>query len=392
MTISPAVKAINFEFSFNLPTLIEFGYGKMEKFGQQLISIGVKRIFMVTDKGVESAGLLAALTDSLQAAAIQFDIYTDVESDPSLETIDRGVEVFQQKPYDCIVAVGGGSPIDTAKGIRVVAANGGNIGHYAGVNQIPVAPTIPLLAIPTTSGTGSEVTNFGVYSDWQNNVKVTVTSQYMAPTIAWVDPALTMSLPAKMTAASGIDALAHGIETFFSLGSSPASDALAIEAIHTVNRYLSRAVHNGSDMEARIGMSHGSLLAGMAFNNGFLGLAHAIGSALSGHCHVPHGVAIGLLLPKVVEFNATVRPDKAAKIAGLMGMKGEHSEELALQASPAVARLVEDIGLPTRLREVDVTEKKLFEIAKDSFKSGMMKFNPRQPSESEVLQLLKEIF
>jgi alcohol dehydrogenase len=139
-------------------------------------------------------------------------------------------------------------------------------------------------------------------------------------------------------------------------------------------------------------MSHGSLFAGMAFNNGFLGLAHAIGSALSGHFHVPHGVAIGLLLPKVVEFNATACPDKAAKIADLMGMKGKHSEELVAQAGPAVAQLVEDIGLPTRLREVGVTEEKLSDIAKDSFKSGMMKFNPRQPSESEVLQLLKEIF
>ena len=210
------VQALDFEFSFNLPTLIEFGYGKAAELGQRLKQLEVKQVFLVTDKGVESAGLLAPLADSLKNSGIFFDNYTGVEPDPSLETIRLGVEAFRQKPYDCIVAVGGGSPIDTAKGIRVVAANGGNIDHYAGVNRIPVAPTIPLLAIPTTSGTGSEVTMFGVYSDWQNNVKVTVTSRHMAPTIALVDPALTMSLPAKMTAASGIDALAHGIETFFS--------------------------------------------------------------------------------------------------------------------------------------------------------------------------------
>lgn len=392
MKVGQTVKETDLEFSFNLPTLIEFGYGKAAQLGQRLKQQGVKQVFLVTDKGVESAGLLAALTDSLETSGIRFDIYTGVEPDPSLETIDRGVEVFQQKTFDCIVAVGGGSPIDTAKGIRVVAANGGNIDHYAGVNRIPVASTIPLIAIPTTSGTGSEVTMFGVYSDWQNNVKVTVTSRHMAPTIALVDPALTMSLPAKMTAASGIDALAHGIETFFSLGSSPGSDALAMEAIQTVNRHLRRAVQHGADVEARIGMSHGSLLAGMAFNNGFLGLAHAIGSALSGHCHVPHGVAIGLLLPKVVEFNAAVRPDKAARIAEFLGVKGEHLEELSAQAELAVAGIVEDIGLPTRLSEVGVTEEKLADIAKDSFKSGMMKFNPRQPSEEEVLKLLETIF
>ncbi|SFJ81721.1 iron-containing alcohol dehydrogenase family protein [Thermoflavimicrobium dichotomicum] len=386
------VQAIDFEFSFHLPTLIEFGYGKASRLGERLLQLGVNRVFLVTDKGVESAGLLNELTGSLQSQGIQFDIYTDVEPDPSLETIDRGAEVFKTKPYDCIVAVGGGSPIDAAKGIRVVASNGGSIGDYAGVNRIPVAPAIPLIAVPTTSGTGSEVTMFGVYSDWHNNVKVTVTSQHMAPTIALVDPKLTMSLPAKMTAASGIDALAHGIETFFSVRSRPASDALAMEAIATVHANLRRAVHDGSDIEARIGMSHGSLLAGMAFNNGFLGLTHAIGSALSGHCHVPHGIAIGLLLPQVVAFNTPARPDKAAKIAELLGIEANQIENRAEEVAASIAQLVKDIGLPTRLREVDVPEEKLPDIAKDSFKSGMMKFNPRQPAQQEVLELLRRAF
>jgi alcohol dehydrogenase len=214
----------------------------------------------------------------------------------------------------------------------------------------------------------------------------------MAPTIALVDPELTMKLPAKMTAASGIDALAHGMETFFSLKSGPGSDALAVEAIAIVHANLRRAVQDGTDKEARIGMSQGSLLAGMAFNNGFLGLAHAIGSALSGHCHVPHGVAIGLLLPHVVEFNTRACPEKAAKIAELMDVKVNDPEQLADEAAPAVARIVRDIGLPTRLQEVGVTEDKLPDIAKDSFKSGMMKFNPRTPTELDVLELLKQMF
>ncbi|MGF9710602.1 iron-containing alcohol dehydrogenase [Paenibacillus naphthalenovorans] len=387
-----AVEPKEFEFSFHLPTLIEFGYGKAARLGERLLQLDVRKVFIVSDKGVASAGLLTAMTESLRSSGITFDLYTDVEPDPGLETIDRGAATFRTQPYDGIVAVGGGSSIDAAKGIRAVAANGGSIGDYAGVNRIPAANPVPLIAIPTTSGTGSEVTIFGVYSDWHNQVKVTVTSQHMAPTIALVDPELTMNLPARMTAASGIDALAHGIETFFSVRSRPASDALAMRAIAAVSANLRRAVHDGSDIEARIGMSHGSLLAGMAFNNGFLGLAHAIGSALSGHCHVPHGVAIGLLLPSVVEFNASVRPEKAATIAQLMVAIANGAGTKAEGAASAVAQMVRDIGLPTRLRDVGVPEEKLTDIARDSFKSGMMKFNPRTPTEHEVLELLEGIF
>ncbi|MFY4774813.1 iron-containing alcohol dehydrogenase family protein [Metabacillus sp. RGM 3146] len=388
MSTSSAVKSADFEFSFHLPTLIEFGFGKASSLGERLEQLGVKTVFLVSDKGVEAAGLLNRLTDSLRVSNIQSELYLDVEPDPSLETINRGSERFKALSYDCIVAVGGGSPMDTAKGIRVIASNGGSIGDYAGVNKITQAPEIPLITIPTTSGTGSEVTIFGVYSDWTNNVKVTVTSPYMAPTIALVDPELTMKLPEKLTAATGIDALAHGIEAYFSLKSRPASDALALEAMAAVSYHLQRAVQNGQDKEARIGMSHGSLLAGMAFNNSFLGLTHAIGSALSGHCHVPHGIAIGLLLPHVVEFNAKVLPDKAAKIAELL----DAELPIAEKAASAVAAMVKNIGLPTRLRDVNVPESKLPEIANDSFKSGMMKFNPRLPSEEEVLNLLKRLY
>ncbi|UOF92635.1 iron-containing alcohol dehydrogenase [Fodinisporobacter ferrooxydans] len=380
------------EFSFQLPTSIEFGFGKASRLGERIRQFGAANVFFVTDQGVEAVGLLNGIKESLQTAGIAFDTYTDVEPDPSIETINRAAQALQSKSYDCIVAVGGGSPIDVAKGIRVVSANGGSIGQYAGVNRVQKASSVPLIAIPTTSGTGSEVTIFGVYSDWENNVKITVTSPYMAATIAIVDPQLTMSLPAKMTAASGIDALAHGIETFFSTIATPASDALALQAIAIVNGNLRNVVENGSDVQARIGMSQGSLLAGMAFNNGFLGLTHAIGSALSGHCHVPHGVAIGLLLPHVIEFNRTVRPEKAAKIARIMGIKGNDDESLALQAADAAAQLVQEIGLPTKLRDVGVTEDKLSDVAKDSFKSGMMQFNPRQPSEMEVLELLQRIY
>ncbi|WP_424765569.1 iron-containing alcohol dehydrogenase family protein [Paenibacillus sp. sgz302251] len=382
----------DFEFSFHLPTRIEFGYGKAAGLGKRLRQLRAGSVFLVSDKGVESAGLLTGLTESLQASGIHYDVHTDVEPDPSLDTVNRGAEAFRAKRYDCIVAVGGGSSIDTAKGIRILAANGGSISEYAGIERVPAASTVPLVAVPTTAGTGSEVTMFGVYSDWANNVKVTVTSPHMAPSIALVDAELTMRLPAAMTAASGIDALAHGIEALFSVRARPSSDVLAKEGIAAVSSCLRRAVQNGSDVEARIGMAHGSLLAGMAFNNAFLGLAHAIGSALSGHCHVPHGIAIGLLLPHVVAFNTSACPDKAAIIAGLMSSGEERHRHDPSEAASAVAKLVREIGLPLCLREVGVPEKKLPEIARDAFKSGMMRFNPRVPTEPDVLELLERLY
>lgn len=388
MSANQSVQGIESPFSFHLPTNVQFGVGSASRLGEMLLSMGVRRVFLVTDQGVRQAGLLDGVIHSLEEKGLHFQIYADVEPDPSLETIQAGAAMFQQQSFDCMVAIGGGSPIDTAKGIRVLAANGGGIGQYAGVNRVHAASAIPLIAIPTTSGTGSEVTIFGVYSDWENHVKITVTSPHMAPSTALIDPALTLSLPAKMTAATGIDALAHGIETFFSLRSSPASDALAIHAMKMIAPHLRRAVRDGADMEARIGMSQGSVLAGMAFNNGFLGLAHAIGSALSGHCHVPHGVAIGLLLPHVVAFNTPVRPEKAELIADVLGSVQKETGT----AAELVGQLVRDIGLPQRLQEVGVPEAKLVDIAKDSFKSGMMKWNPRLPTEQEVLELLQKAF
>ncbi|WP_240482385.1 iron-containing alcohol dehydrogenase family protein [Fictibacillus enclensis] len=379
-------------YSFHLPTRIEFGFGKASILGGHLAAMGVKQAFIVSDQGVVSAGLLSNINASLQEAGISSELYLEVEPDPSFKTIDRGADCFRKSHCDVLIAVGGGSVMDTAKGIRIVAQHGQSIGDYAGVERIKSGSVIPLVAVPTTSGTGSEVTIFGVYSDWENQVKVTVNSRYMAPTLAIVDPELTLGLPKKITASTGIDALAHGIETYFSRRASPATDALATEAIATIGSSLRAAVENGHDKAARTRMSHGSLLAGMAFNNGLLGLAHAIGSALSGHCHVPHGIAIGLLLPHVIEFNAGENVQKAANIANLLGIHNGSSSSLAAQAAEAVAQLVSDIGLPTRLRDVDVSEHQLGVIALDSFKSGMMKWNPKQPSEAEVLELLKKIY
>ncbi|MET1030151.1 iron-containing alcohol dehydrogenase [Domibacillus tundrae] len=379
-------------FEFHLPTKIHFGLNKIEQLDQQLSN--VNRAFIVTDKGVLNSGLVEHVTKILEKNATAYVIYDEVEPDPSVETVDKVAEVFQQEEGDALIAIGGGSPIDTAKGVRVIASNGGSIRDYAGVNLVKQSSSIPLIAIPTTSGTGSEVTIFAVFSDWEENRKVTVTSPALAPDISIVDPKMTMTAPPRITAASGFDAYAHAAETFVSRASQPASDALALSAMRTVHKYLRRAVYNGGDVEARVKMAEASLLAGMAFNQSYLGLTHAIGSALSGHAHVSHGVAIGLLLPAVMRYNSISQLDKHVEMARVFREVDLSMPEWKSidQLIEDVTRLRNDVGLPQRLQQVGVEEDQLKAIAADSIKSGMWKFNPRQASEEEILNMLQDLF
>ncbi|WP_404407809.1 iron-containing alcohol dehydrogenase [Jeotgalibacillus malaysiensis] len=378
-------------FMFHLPTKVFFGNGKIEELKN--LPFEVKRAFIVTDKGVLNAGLIDSSTQQLIAAGISYEIYSDVEPDPSVETVDKAAMAFHEADCNLIIAIGGGSPIDTAKGIRVVASNGGSIRDYAGNNMVKKAADIPFVAIPTTSGTGSEVTIFAVFSDWTENRKVTVVSPHLSPDISIVDPMLTITAPPSITAAAGFDAFAHAAETFVSRAAQPASDALALSAMKTVNDYLRRAVFEGHDGEARTKMAEASLLAGMAFNQSYLGLAHAIGSAISGHAHVSHGVSIGLLLPSVMEYNLVSRIDKYHQIGNILfDTRNLSKREMAEKIVAEVRQLRDDLLLPRRLKDVQVKEEQLKGIADDSIKSGMWKFNPREASADDIQQLLKQIF
>ncbi|WP_235420915.1 iron-containing alcohol dehydrogenase [Jeotgalibacillus soli] len=376
---------------FHLPTKVFFGNGKIEELKN--LPFEVKRAFIVTDKGVLNAGLIDGITQQLIAAGISYEIYSDVEPDPSVETVDKAAMAFHKADCDLIISIGGGSPIDTAKGVRAVASNGGSIRDYAGNNMVKKAADIPFVAIPTTSGTGSEVTIFAVFSDWNENRKVTVVSPHLSPDISIVDPMLTITAPPSITAAAGFDAFAHAAETFVSRAAQPASDALALSAMKTVYDYLRRAVFEGHDVEARTKMAEASLLAGMAFNQSYLGLAHAIGSAISGHAHVSHGVSIGLLLPSVMEYNLVSRIDKYQQIGNILfDTRNLSKRETAEKVVAEVRQLRDDLLLPRRLKDVQVKEEQLKGIADDSIKSGMWKFNPREASVEDIQQLLKQIF
>ncbi|SFR07797.1 iron-containing alcohol dehydrogenase [Desulfoscipio geothermicus] len=386
---------LDFNFSFAVKTKVLFGNGVVSQHLPGAIrDMGCARVLLVTDPGIVKSGLVDKVKSLLTGSGLTFEVFSEVEPDPGLETVHKAADFMSRFKPDCLVALGGGSSIDIAKAIRVLHDNRGKIGDYAGVNKVKVKPTVPLLAIPTTAGTGSEVTVFAVLSDWEQNIKVTITSEYLAPDVAFVDPLMMISAPSGITAASGIDALSHAVEAYVSTIASPVSSILALRAVELISASLRPAVANGNDLVARTNVALGSLLAGMAFNNAFLGLTHSIGAALSGHVHVSHGVAIGLLLPYVMKYNSMAKPDKFTDLARAMGehIEGKSLHKAASLAPRAIKTLVKNIGLPTQLKEIGISEDSLAAIAETALKHGMIKFNPRVPTREDILGILKNAY
>lgn len=281
--------------------------------------------------------------------------------------------------------------MDTAKGIRVAVENGGHIREYGGVGKVPRPAAMPLICVPTTAGTGSEVTAFAVLSDWERNIKVTFASPYLAATAAIVDPLLTVSAPPQVTAASGMDALAHSIEAYVSTAAQPPSDALALRAIALIADALRPAVANGKNLEARHDMALGSLLSGMAFNNGLLGITHSLGAAVSGHAHVSHGMAISALLPYVMDYNLPACLERYRDIAAAMRARvdGLTLRDAAKASVRMVQELVVDTDLPANLSALGIGEDLLPAIAEGAMTHGMVRVNPRIPTAVEMMGILK---
>ncbi|SHF55004.1 alcohol dehydrogenase [Desulforamulus putei DSM 12395] len=384
---------INKGFNFKLPTEIEFGPGSITKLPEKIASFNASKVMIVTDSGIVKAGILERIVNVLAKAEFSHAVFDQVESDPSTKTIEKIRDMAKQEEVDLLVAVGGGSSIDATKGARVLLANGGKLLEYAGLNKVKTKG-IPLIAIPTTAGTGSEVTIFAVLTELDQNLKFTIASPCLAPDLAILDPELTLLLPPMMTAATGLDALTHAIEAYTSLASQPICDVLALESIELIYKYLPQATTNGSNLEARTQMLKAQLMAGVAFNNTNLGLSHAIASPLGGHFHIPHGIANAIMLPYVMNFNVPAAPEKYARIAEAMGITllGKDIYEDAYEAPKAVEKLVELCGLPRKLRDAGAKEEKLDDVARDALKSGMLKFNIRKATEKQIRGILQEAF
>jgi len=376
-------------FSFKLPTRIEFGHGVSGSVGEEAKGLGGTRALVVTDPGVEAAGLVEPVVARLAEAGLATVIFHDVAPNPRDTSVDLGAKVAVSEGCDVLVAVGGGSPMDTAKAIGVVATQSGRAQDYEGYGKV-LRPITPLIAIPTTSGTGSEVTFWAVITDTARSFKMTMGSAFCAPRVALVDPDLTVGLPAGITAYTGVDALTHAIEGYTATLSEPLTDSLAVSAIRLVNRGLRRAYANGANLEARYDMSLASLLAGVAFGNSDTAAVHCMGEAIGGLYDTPHGLAMAIYLPVVAEYSCIAVPEKYAVVAEALGedVAGLSELEAAKRAPIAIRKLTEDLGIPSA-SEVGVLREDLPRLAQAASVNVAVESNPRVATESDFLALFE---
>ncbi len=383
-------------FEFKCPARIVFGVNSVNRLGEEIGALNGKKALLVTDKGVVSAGLLDKVTAKLTEAAIAYEVFDKVEANPRLATVHEGADMYQEKNCDLIVGLGGGSAMDAAKAIGVKATHEGDVADYTRRGGKPVRNiTPPLVAIPTTSGTASEVTWFSVLTDPDEKAKIVIADPYIAPNVSLVDPVMTQTMPPEVTAFTGMDALTHAVEAYVSIKATPLSDTLALKAIELIGSNLREAVGNGDNLEARSNMMLGSTIAGMAFANSSVGLVHAVAHALGGQFNIAHGIANALMLPLVMQYNLIACPSKYADIAWALGedIDGLNDMEAARTSVEAVLDLSEDIGIPKDLKKLGADPSLINALADESEnQKGSWPFNPRKVKKADVIEMFKEAF
>lgn len=380
---------VTIPFDFELPTRIVYEVRAAGRLPEILGSLGLQKPMVVSDSGVRRTGLLDRVAGVLQSGGVSFDIFEDIEPNPKDYNVARGADKARECGCDGIVAVGGGSPIDCAKAISVVATHGGKVGDYAGPAKI-TRKVLPIVAVPTTAGTGSEVTFGAVITDTKRGFKFTVKGPQIAPKVALLDPELTLSMPPGLTAATGMDALTHAIEAFTAKGAQPLSDAMALYAVELIWQHLRTAVGHGADLGARAGMMLGSLLAGIAFSHSDVGAVHCLAEALGGKYDIPHGVCNAVLLPPMMRYNQAQCQIRYARIARAMGLDWQDPEQGAWKAVEAVDTLARDVGLP-EFTSFGVDPEDFAEIAVNSAENGSNGSNPRPMSPLDYETVLKSL-
>lgn len=375
---------------FHVPTRIIFEVGAVHFLGEMLKDDGINATLVITDKGVLDAGCLEPVFASLDKYSIDHETYDGVKQNPTERNVEEALELLNSGSFDAIIAVGGGSSLDTAKAVLALLKEGRSIRElYQGI--LRGTPPMPLIAIPTTAGTGSEVTWSAVITNEEARVKETIRGEYMYPRIAVVDPELTVTLPEKMTASTGMDALTHALEAFISKKAHAVSDGLAMEATYLIFNHLRDAVENGHDIRARSAMSIASTLAGMAFSISGLGMVHGLAEPLGGRYNVPHGIANSVLLPHCLTFNCDAVEEKLAIMARLLGFDGEHdSHEISHILVEEVTRLADDVGIP---HELDIViDKDEFEaLVSDAQRNSCLPANPKKVRREDIEAIYSHI-
>jgi alcohol dehydrogenase len=375
-------------YTYKMPTELFFGNGAALQAGTKIKEMGIQKALLVTDKGVLDAGILAGLANSLAEAGIVCTVFSDVEPEPTIQGVAAGTKMLKDCGATAVIGAGGGSAMDSAKAIAVMATNSGKIFDYVGFGKVPVQP-LPVIAVPTTAGTGSEATFWSVLADKTQGVKLSVGGWNVMPVLAIVDPELTASLPPGITAATGMDALVHAMESYVSTNCQPISEGMAFHAMKLIARSLRQAVNHWKDAKAREDMIMGSLLAALAFNITRLGNAHALAIPLGIQYHIPHGLVNAILLPAVMEYNLPACPDKFIEIAKLFGedVSGLTQMEGARRSVRAVKALLRDIGIKEGLKKWNVTENELAEVTAKAVKSDNVKSNPRKTTEADLARI-----
>lgn len=384
---------LNQNFELHLPTKVIFGAGKSKTTGEVIHSLRGRKVLVVSDTGVIGANLLDGILSSIEDAGLGYSVFSDVGHEASLAKVQAGLNVLRAEESDLLLSVGGGSVMDTAKGIGCLATNPGDLRDYEGPEKFK-NPPLPMVAVPTTAGSGSELSFGAVISDDERKYKFSVRSSMQIPKVALLDPELLKSTPPKLAAATGMDALSHGLEAYVSKWSNSMTDAYCRQNFYLVGKYLRRFVSDPADVEAASGMLLASSMGPMAFNVARLGLVHAIGHPLGAKFKLPHGVVCALLMPHVMEFNLSACPDKFVDIAiGLEGYVEDGSTiKKAQSAVSAVERLMEDIGIRADFSSYDITEELMSSIADKTLSSGMQLTNPKDCDKKDILNILQGLF
>ena len=390
------------EFSFSVPQNITVGKGSLAKLPEVAKKSGGSHAFLMSGPHLAKMGLVEKAAESLKVAGIAVDTFTDIEGNPSVETVDKATAAFKESGADFIVAFGGGSPMDVAKAVGVTAKYGGSITEYEGAHKVP-GPIIPLIAIPTTAGTGSEVTAFSVITDHSRDYKLTVFSYEILPAYAILDAELLTTAPASVAAACGIDAFIHAEEAYISTAASPFSDAMAEKAMSLIGKNIRRFVANRGDIEAAEAMLVGSLFAGIAFSFARLGNVHAMSHPVSAFFDVPHGVANAVLLPVIAEYNALADHGRYLTIYNDISPVPAYEEEFEpMMLVDAIRELCGEIGIPANLTEAindasktgsvsaEEIESKIEAMAVDAMKSGNIAVNPRSSRQCDIEMLYRK--
>jgi alcohol dehydrogenase class IV len=370
-------------FDFFVPVDVRFGRGRRMEIGDALRARGARSALVVTDPGLASTQAVADIRASLENAGLSAAVFTDVEANPRVDQVDAGVAEARRIDASAVVGVGGGSSMDVAKAIGVLCTNAGPISRYDGGAPVP-EPGRPVVAIPTTAGTGSEVTPFANFSEKNRHYKFAVGHRYFFPAIAIVDPEATVSMPAPVTAATGIDALAHAVESYVARTAHPASEVLALRAIELIGANLERAHKRGEDMEAREAVLLGSTLAGMAFVSTRLGVLHALAMPLGGLTDLPHGLILGILFAAGVRFNEPAASERYRRVADALG----HPDG---DAAAAIEALRDRVGIPGRFDAGVLSQDSVQEVAVEASKSLNSRSNPRPWTPDALAQVLGQV-